>query len=83
MTTVVAKKVGTGFLGEEKPGQRGTGIGCSVPGQDHLVWQPGTNMKQAPLVLKRGYAPTSLQRKCEGKGDREDGWRERTDNPGR
>lgn len=37
MAIVVARKVGTGLPGEEKPGQGGKGIGFSVPGQgDHL-----------------------------------------------
>lgn len=92
IAAVVVKKVGSGF-----PGTRG---GKAWAGRDrdwvlspwaglviHLVWQPGMNMKQVPLALKRSHAPTTLKSKChplhEGKGEREDGWRERTDNPGR
>lgn len=77
IATVGAKKVGSGF-----PGTRG-GKAWAERERDwvlspwaglviHLVWQPGMNMKQVPLALKRSREPTTLKSKChplrEGKG---------------
>lgn len=71
MTTVVAKKVGTGFLGEEKPGQRGTGIGCSVPGQDlSSIWcgSQARTWSRRLLFWKEAMHPQVCKGNVRGRG---------------
>lgn len=84
----MAQKAGAGF-----PGARGrrpwAGAGRDRdqvlgPWAEFLIplgWQPGTDTKLAPVALPRSCTPASPQSKChplcEGKGEREDGRRER------
>lgn len=79
MTTVVAKKVGTGFLGEEKPGQRGTGIGCSVRGQDlSSIWcgSQARTWSRCLLLWKEVVHPQVCKVNVRGRGrERMDGER--------